>query len=160
MTVSYFERMSVPPYRLLREQLVPRPLDQVFAFFSKPENLEAITPAWLHFRIRAVDPLPVQTGTLIHYSLRIHGIPVRWTSRIIDWTPPHSFVDEQVRGPYRTWHHTHRFVAEGDSTRITDEVLYDLPFGILGRIVHRMKVKSDVEKIFAFREQKIREMFE
>jgi ligand-binding SRPBCC domain-containing protein len=149
----------MPPYRLLREQLVPRPLNEVFLFFSKPENLEAITPAWLHFKIMTVDPLPVRTGTLIHYSLRIHGVPVRWTSRIIDWSPPASFVDEQVRGPYHTWHHTHRFLAEGDNTRITDEVIYDLPFGILGRLVHRMKVKSDVGKIFDFREQRIREMF-
>lgn len=149
----------MPPYRLLREQLVSRTSDEVFLFFSKPENLEAITPAWLHFRIRTVEPTPVQTGTLIHYSLRIHGVPARWTSRIIDWTPPHSFVDEQVRGPYRSWHHTHRFLAEGDKTRIVDEVLYELPFGAMGRLAHRMKVRSDVEKIFAFRALRIGEMF-
>lgn len=146
-------------YRLLREQLVPRPLNEVFPFFSKPENLEAITPDWLNFRILTVAPVPVRAGTLIHYSLRIHGVPLRWTSRIVDWTPPYSFVDEQVRGPYRTWHHTHRFSAEGDKTRITDDILYELPFGVLGRLVHSMKVKSDVEKIFAFRERRIREMF-
>jgi len=146
------------PYRLLREQLVARPLDEVFSFFSKPENLEAITPAWLHFRTMTVAPSPVQTGTLIRYSLRIHGVPLHWTSRIVEWAPPHSFVDEQVRGPYRTWHHTHRFVAEGNQTRIVDDVLYALPFGPMGRLAHRMKVKSDVEKIFAFREMRIRQM--
>jgi ligand-binding SRPBCC domain-containing protein len=147
------------PYRLLREQVVPRPLDEVFSFFSKPENLEAITPAWLHFRILNVDPKPVQTGTLIRYTLRIHGIPVRWISRIIDWNPPSSFADVQVKGPYSTWHHTHRFIAEGSNTRIVDEVLYELPFGPIGRLVHRLKVKSDVEKIFDYREAKIRELF-
>lgn len=147
------------PYRLFREQVVPRPLEEVFAFFLLPENLEAITPGWLHFRILNVDPRPVQTGTLIRYSLRIHGLPVRWVSRIVDWTPPHSFVDVQVTGPYRTWHHTHRFFAEDGKTRIVDEVLYELPFGPIGRLAHHVRVKTDVVRIFDFREEKIRRLF-
>jgi len=147
------------PYQLVHEQLVPSPLDQVFAFFSRTENLETITPDWLHFKILSVDPQPVQTGTLINYELRMRGLPLRWTSKIIEWDPPHKFVDFQVRGPYKLWRHTHRFLAEDQSTRIVDEVVYALPLGPLGRLAHWLMVKRDVEKIFAFREEKIRALF-
>jgi ligand-binding SRPBCC domain-containing protein len=151
--------MTNNPYRLVHEQLVPRKLEEVFDFFSRAENLETLTPGFLHFKIVSVSPLPVQKGTLINYKLRVRGLPLRWTSEIREWDPPTQFVDFQTRGPYKVWHHTHRFIAEGNNTRIVDEVLYDLPFGALGRIAHSVMVKSDVEKIFHYREMKIRELF-
>lgn len=89
----------------------------------------------------------------------MRGLPLRWTSKITEWEPPNRFVDFQVRGPYKLWHHTHRFIAEGSSTRIIDEVLYELPLGPFGRLAHRLMVKRDVRNIFAFREEKIRALF-
>jgi ligand-binding SRPBCC domain-containing protein len=151
--------MKHVPYTLLREQVVSRKLEEVFEFFSCANNLESLTPKWLHFKILSVDPQPVQKGSLISYRLRVHGLPVNWTSEIVEWNPPHKFVDLQVRGPYKLWRHTHRFRAEGERTRITDVVLYALPLGILGRVAHRLMVRSDVEKIFAFREEQIRALF-
>ena len=151
--------MTNNPYRLVHEQLVPRKLEEVFDFFSRAENLETLTPGFLHFKIVSVSPLPVQKGTLINYKLRVRGLPLRWTSEIREWNPPTQFVDIQTRGPYKLWRHTHRFVAEGNNTRIMDEVLYDLPFGPLGRLAHSVLVKSDVEKIFRYREMKIQALF-
>ena len=116
-------------------------------------------PDWVRFKILDVAPQPVQKGTLIHYALRVRGLPLRWTSRIVDWAPPNRFVDLQLRGPYKLWRHTHRFIAVGDATRIVDEVLYQLPLGVLGRVARRLFVQRDLEKIFAFREVKIRELF-
>jgi ligand-binding SRPBCC domain-containing protein len=149
----------VTTYSLVREQVVPRRLEEVFTFFARAENLECLTPGWLNFKILSVDPQPAQKGTQISYALRVHGLPLRWTSEIVEWNPPHSFVDVQVRGPYQLWHHIHRFQAEGERTRIIDEVLYALPLGSLGRVAHRLMVRSDVERIFAFREEKIRTLF-
>lgn len=146
-------------YKLFHEQLVPRKLEEVFDFFSRPGNLETLTPGFLRFKVVSVSPQPVQKGTLINYKLRVRGLPLRWTSEIREWDPPTRFVDFQTRGPYKLWHHTHRFIAEGNNTRIMDEVLYDLPFGLLGKIVHSFMVKSDVEKIFRYREMKVRELF-
>lgn len=146
-------------YSFVHEQLVPRRLDEVFAFFSRPENLQSITPDWLNFNVLSAGPQPLQKGTRIHYRLRVHGVPVRWTSEIVAWEPPHKFTDLQVRGPYKLWRHTHVFAAEGNSTRISDEVLYELPFGPLGGLVHWLMVRRDVEKIFAFRKARIRELF-
>jgi len=151
--------MTNNPYRLVHEQLVPRKLEEVFDFFSRAENLETLTPGFLHFKIVSVSPLPVQKGTLINYKLRVRGLPLRWTSEIREWNPPTQFVDFQTGGPYKLWHHTHRFIAEGNNTRIMDEVLYDLPFGPLGRLAHSVLVKSDVEKIFRYREMKIQALF-
>ena len=151
--------MANNPYRLVHEQLVPRKLEEVFEFFSRAENLEILTPDFLHFKIVSIHPQPLQKGTLINYKLRVRGIPLGWTSEIREWDPPVRFVDFQTRGPYKLWHHTHRFIAEGDNTRIMDEVLYDLPFGVLGKVAHAVMVKSDVENIFRYREMKIRELF-
>lgn len=152
-------RMAEKPYIVESSQLVRRPLAEVFAFFARAENLEILTPEWLHFRIRSVQPEPIQKGTLITYSLRLHGIPLGWTSEITDWEPPHRFVDLQLRGPYKLWRHEHRFQAQGDATLITDRVELSLPFGPLGHLVYKLKVRSDVQRIFAFREQKINAVF-
>ena len=151
--------MADKTYTLSFAQQVSRPLPQVFDFFSQAENLEALTPPWLNFKILAVKPKPVQQGTLIKYSLRVHGIPLHWTSEIVEWEPPHRFVDLQLRGPYRLWRHEHRFEARDGGTLISDTVNLALPLGVLGQIAYKIKVKSDVQKIFAFRENAIRSLF-
>ncbi len=139
------------PFVLRAEQRIPRPLDEVFEFFSRAENLEQITPPWLNFRIRNVQPSPVAAGTLIRYSLRWHVFPIRWTTRIETWQPPHRFVDLQLRGPYALWRHEHRFEAIPGGTLMSDTVQYRLPLGALGRLAHGLGVRRDVESVFAYR---------
>ncbi len=139
------------PFVFRTEQFVPKPLDEVFEFFSKAENLQQVTPPWLHFQILSVDPPNLREGTLIRYSIRWSCLPIRWITTIADWEPPHRFVDVQLSGPYQLWRHEHRFVACGNGTWISDEVRYLLPFGIVGRIAHRLKVRSDIESIFTYR---------
>jgi ligand-binding SRPBCC domain-containing protein len=147
------------PYKIIHEQVVPRPLEEVFSFFSRAENLEAITPEWLSFRVLSVAPKPIRKGTVIEYRLSLRGLPLRWTSEIREWEPPHRFVDVQLSGPYKLWHHTHLFIAAGQSTRLRDEVLYDLPLGAIGRLIHRLVVGRDVQQVFDFREARIRAIF-
>ena len=147
------------PYKVVHEQVVPRPLGEVFSFFSRAENLEAITPGWLKFSVLSVAPQPLEKGTLIRYRLRVRGLPLRWTSEIVEWRPPHKFVDVQRQGPYKLWHHTHLFFAEGVNTRIRDEVLYSLPLGFIGKFIHWLAVRRDVERIFAFRHKRICALF-
>jgi|SRR5579863_1309255 len=147
------------PFVLRAEQFIPLPLPEVFKFFSDAHNLQRLTPAWMHFRILSVDPQPVQQGTLIRYSLRWRIFPIHWTTEIIAWEPPHRFVDIQLKGPYKLWHHEHRFVAEASGTRILDEVQYALPLGPLGRMAHALKVKKDVARIFEYRKQMVLQVF-
>lgn len=143
-------------YVLERETKVACPLAQVFDFFSQAENLEALTPPWLRFRIATPQPIKMQQGATIAYQLRVRGIPIRWLTGIELWRPPHEFVDVQLKGPYRLWHHTHRFEEYHGGTRVVDIVRYALPFGPLGRLVHRLQVADDLAKIFNYREQRVR----
>ncbi len=151
----------VTVYRLYRKQRVERPIEEVFAFFERPENLDTITPPSLRFRILTPLPIVMKEGALIDYSVRISGLPVRWTTYIDRYDPPHNFVDVQLRGPYSFWHHTHRFtVAGSNATLIEDEVLYLLPFGVAGRAAHALWVRRQLEYIFDYRARRYRELFE
>jgi ligand-binding SRPBCC domain-containing protein len=146
-------------HTLRREQWIPRPIAEVFSFFSDARNLEEITPPWLGFRILTPGPIRIAAGTRIRYRLSLHGIPLGWTTEIRRWLPPFCFVDVQLRGPYRLWHHTHRLEPKDGGTLMTDVVRYRLPFGIIGRAMHYFKVRGDVERIFDYRFGRIQEVF-
>jgi ligand-binding SRPBCC domain-containing protein len=138
-------------HQLYREQFVPRPLDDVFAFFAEADNLERITPPWLGFGLLRSEPVELGVGTLIEYRLRLHRIPLRWISRIQVWEPGRAFEDVQVKGPYRLWQHRHEFRRAGSGTLALDHVRYALPLGPLGELAHSMFVERDLARIFAFR---------
>src|SRR5512138_228109 len=140
----------MPIYTLRREQFVPKPIDEVFAFFSDAGNLQAITPDHLDFEILTPRPIAMRAGALLDYRLKWHGVPLRWRTKILEWNPPHGFVDVQLKGPYKLWHHTHAFEAEADGTRVRDVVRYELPLGPVGEIAHALMVGKDVEAIFDF----------
>jgi ligand-binding SRPBCC domain-containing protein len=139
-------------HHLYREQLVAKPLDQVFAFFAQAGNLERITPPWLGFNLVTPEPVEMRAGVLIEYRLRLHRVPLRWISRIALWEPGWAFEDVQVRGPYRLWRHRHEFMPAGGGTLVRDRVRYALPLGPLGVAVHAAVVERDLERIFAFRQ--------
>ena len=146
---------------LTREQHLPVAPAQVFPFFGDALNLEAITPPWLGFRVTAPGPIDMGPGTLIEYRLRLHGIPIRWSTTIAVWDPPRRFVDVQLSGPYRMWHHTHDFTEASDGgTSMRDTVRYALPLGPLGALAHRLLVKRDLARIFDFREAAVGRYFE
>ena len=142
---------------LRREQRLEAPPETVFPFFADARNLEAITPSLLRFRLLTPEPVEMRSGTFLQYALRVRGVPVRWDTLIQDWEPPHRFVDVQVRGPYRLWHHTHELVAldGGRATLMRDTVRYAVGFGVLGEVARRALVARDVEAIFAFRAERV-----
>ena len=143
---------------LRREQRLPGPPEAVFPFFADARNLEAITPPLLRFRLLTPDPIEMGVGTFLQYRLRLRGVPVRWDTLIQEWDPPHRFVDVQVRGPYRLWHHTHELEPAGDGTLMRDTVRYAIGFGALGEIARRAVVARDLDAIFAFREERVPEL--
>jgi ligand-binding SRPBCC domain-containing protein len=139
-------------YLLQRSQRIPIPVEDAFAFYADTLNLEPMTPPWLHFRVLNREALRMEAGALLHYRLKLHGFPIRWTTRIESWEPPSGFVDTQLKGPYRLWEHTHTFEADGETaTVIHDRVRYALPLGPLGWVAHRLFVRRDLERIFDFR---------
>lgn len=135
---------------------LPRPRAEVFGYFGDAGNLQEITPPWLHFRIVTPQPIGMRPGALIEYRLRLHGIPIRWRTRIVVWHPPNHFVDVQLRGPYALWEHTHTFVPDGEhAVVIRDRVRYALPFGAVGRLAHTLFVRRDLERIFDYRRRAV-----
>lgn len=143
--------------RLLESEVwLPRPRAEVFAFFADAFNLQEITPPFLRFRVVTPRPVEMRVGAIIDYRLRVRGLPMRWRSEITAWDPPHRFVDEQVIGPYRLWRHEHTFEERDGGTLCRDRVEYAVP---LDPLVHRLLVRPDVERIFAFRAHRLRECF-
>ena len=144
-------------YRLKAVQWFDLPLEQVFEFFSDAMELEKITPEFLKFKVLTPQPISIEQGTLLDYRLKLHGIPIKWRTEISVWEPPFRFVDQQLRGPYHRWHHEHRFEEIDGKTRVSDDVHY-IPRG--GALIHRFLVKPDLEKIFGFRQDRLREIFD
>ena len=146
MTIHQFES----------ELWLPRSREEVFAFFSDPSKLDAITPPWLHFRTTTPGPIEMRSAALIDYKLRLRGFPMRWRTKIKVWEPPIRFVDEQIRGPYRMWIHEHTFEERDGGTLVRDRVRYAIALDLF---VHRWLVRPDIERIFRFRTEKLREYF-
>jgi len=139
--------------------MVSADLDKVFDFFSKPENLAAMTPGWLDFQILTPSPVPMREGGIIDYQIGLGPVPARWRSMITTYQPGRLFIDEQLDGPYSFWHHTHRFEEKSSGTLLTDEVRYQMPYGVLGRITHFLVIKAQLRKIFAHRHKFIARKF-
>ena len=146
-------------YELNSSQFIPKPIEKVFSFFSKPENLEDITPENLHFTIITPLPIIMAVGQIIDYRIRIRGFPIHWRSEIDSYDPPYSFVDEQIKGPYSLWYHTHEFIEKNKGTLIYDNVKYKIPFGYLGKIANLLWVARDLDKIFLYRKRAIANFF-
>ncbi|MDL1894218.1 SRPBCC family protein [Sphingobacteriales bacterium CHB3] len=146
-------------HTLQRVQTLDYPIDEVFEFFRSPENLSRITPPWLNFRILTPLPLEMQRGTLIDYTVNWLGIPVRWTTMIASYNPPHRFIDQQLVGPYSFWYHIHTFIEKSRKTEMHDEVRYVLPLGIVGEAVHTWIVRRQLDRIFDYREIAVRQQF-
>jgi ligand-binding SRPBCC domain-containing protein len=145
-------------YTLTASIVVNRPIADVFAFFAEATNLNAITPPWLNFHITTELPIEMAESTVIDYSLRLHRFPVRWRSRIEDWSPPERFTDVQLKGPYRSWRHEHRFTQiTVNETSVEDEVTYRV---LGGAVTHRLLVRRDLLRIFEYRQQQILRLLE
>lgn len=154
-------------YVLVAEQSLPLPRAEVFPFFANARNLQEITPPSLGFHILTPDSELRTTceGQLIDYRIRLRGLPLRWRTRIAEWNPPNSFADEQLRGPYALWHHTHTFAdvigTNGEAwTQMIDTVRYRPPLGqVLGGMANRIFVQRELRMIFTFRREALIKRF-
>jgi ligand-binding SRPBCC domain-containing protein len=125
----------------------------VFPFFADAQNLEQLTPPWLSFKVLTPTPIAMHVGALIDYRIKLRGLPLRWRTRIARWEPPHAFADEQLRGPYTLWHHTHTFTPCDGGTVLGDEVVMRPKGGPLAGLIMNAFVRRDVERIFRFRSE-------
>jgi ligand-binding SRPBCC domain-containing protein len=143
-------------FRLRCAQEISYPIDEVFAFFSRPENLAKLTPPSMGFQLLTPRPIDMTAGLDLEYRIRPLGFPMRWISRIRTWNPPHSFTDIQLKGPFRSWEHIHRFVSTDTGTRIEDDVHYRVPGG---RLADKWFVRGQLLGQFRYRTIRMRELF-
>lgn len=143
---------------LTSELLIRRPRAEVFSFFADAENLEQITPPELRFEITTELPIAMREGAVIDYRLRLFGWPTLWRTLISTWEPETRFVDEQVKGPYALWVHTHTFEETDEGTMVRDHVRYRLPLYPLGEIAYPL-VRLQLRRIFAYRRRTLLERF-
>jgi ligand-binding SRPBCC domain-containing protein len=148
-------------YRLERRQFLPTSIDTAWAFFSNPHNLPQITPNWLDFKITTTIPVKMQAGMIINYRLKtLWGLPTTWITEITHVNEPLFFVDEMRYGPYRFWHHQHRFIQTTAGIEMQDTVNYALKFGWLGQILHNMVIRTQLDEIFDYRQTALEAIFE
>jgi ligand-binding SRPBCC domain-containing protein len=139
-------------HHLERRQIIPVSLEDAWSYFATPHNLEEMTPPSLSFRIQWGGDEPMHPGQLIGYRVKIAPLTwVNWLTEITTVEPNHVFVDEQRRGPYRLWHHMHRFTPVPGGTECLDRVRYELPFGPLGSAMHALFIRRQLQNIFAYR---------
>jgi len=144
---------------LNKQTLINKPLEEVFSFFSKPGNLNLITPPELGFEILTELPFEMKKGAVIDYVIKLKGIPLKWKTEITKWEPPFLFEDTQLKGPYKIWIHEHSFKETKSGTIMTDIVKYRSPGWIFEFILHNLFVKKNVSSIFNYREKVLNEIF-
>jgi ligand-binding SRPBCC domain-containing protein len=146
--------------RFERTTRLRAPLGEVFDFFSSPENLGRITPPEMRFRIVEGPGRKLREGDRIKYTIRVMGVPVRWTTRIVEWRDGEAFADLQEKGPYAYWLHTHSFREVDGLVEMRDVVEYELPLGLAGRLVAGWLVRRQIEAIFEYRAKVMQTLFE
>ena len=148
-------------HQIIQHQEIKGSLSEVWNFFSNPRNLQTITPDYMDFRITSGElPTDIYPGQIITYSVSpIAGIPLFWMSEIKQVIPFKMFIDEQRKGPYKLWHHEHRFEEQNGMVRMTDIVHYQLPYWLFGELAGNVFIKKQLSRIFEFRKKKVMDLF-
>ncbi len=155
--MEFYEHSGI--YSFQTKQLLPVTLECAWHFFSTPQNLQKLTPSDLDFRITTPVNLPIHQGQIITYGIRIFPfIRSNWVTEITTVEHQKMFIDEQRFGPYKLWHHQHRFEEVEGGVLMTDHVHFKLPFAILAPIAYRMFIKKKLQSIFEYRKQTLEEM--
>jgi len=147
-------------YRLYNKQFLPISLETAWDFFSSPNNLQVITPKELDFKITSIDSEKAYAGQMITYSIKLNSIfKMNWVTEITHLENKNLFVDEQRFGPYKMWHHVHKFEKVDQGVLMTDIIHFKLPFPLFAGISYNLIVKKKLRQIFSHRELKLNELF-
>ncbi len=156
-----FEKPDRYTHLLSTSQIIAIPVEKVFSFFEKPENLFEITPDWLNFRFdNKGGQSQTCEGAEFDYTIRWFAIRIKWHATISEYRHPEMFTDIQVQGPYDMWRHLHTFEPVPEGTLMRDFVTYRIPFGLMGNILHSIMIKKQLKDIFSYRSVRIAEWAE
>jgi len=115
----------------------------------------------MNFKIlNRTDAGEMYPGMIVSYTLSpLFNISIKWATEIAQVNELKYFIDNQIKGPYKIWHHEHRFKEIANGIEMRDILFYELPYGAFGRLVHKLFIKKKVEEIFNYRSEKIKELF-
>ena len=147
-------------HHLKQSQTLPVDRKVLWEFISVPQNLNKITPSDMAFEIIGEPPEKAYAGLLLEYRVKVPLLGwSTWLTEIKYVEDGVSFMDEQRVGPYKLWMHTHRLEEVEGGTKMTDDIIYQVPFGIFGSIAHVLFVRRTLERIFRYRREKLEEIF-
>ena len=146
-------------HKYYSEIIIPKPINEVFDFFDKPQNLKKLMPNFMRFNLLTPEPITMKEGAIFDYIVTVFGINQRWTSYISDYNPPYSFTDIQLKGPNSYWNHIHVFEEVKDGTKVIDKVCYLLPMGPFGRVANKIIMIPIIKKLFQHRKNIITKQF-
>lgn len=148
-------------YKLQQTQDIPVDIEKAWNFFSSPDNLKLITPEYMNFKIlNKSDAGDMYPGMIITYTISpLFKISIKWATEITQVKNHKYFIDNQIKGPYKIWHHEHHFKQTDKGVEMRDVLFYELPYGFLGKLAYKLFVKRRVEEIFSYRSEKIKELF-
>lgn len=147
-------------YRLKMEQTFDVAPDELFSFVANPTNLERLMPPSLNVKLIHADHNPVREGTFMELQFKLGRFPFRWTGRVTDYRRNEYFKDEMDYGPFRVWEHSHMINRTPDGhAQLQDLVYYELPAGLLGRMVHGIFVGRRLRSAFLHRADVMRSEF-
>ncbi|MCB9196157.1 MAG: SRPBCC family protein [Flavobacteriales bacterium] len=147
---------------LKREQILKNvSLEEAWSFFSNPANLKEITPGYMGFDIVSKSNSDnMYSGQIIRYTVKpLLGIPMYWTTEIVQVNAPHFFIDQQLDGPYKIWHHQHKFHEVDGGVLMEDIIHYKPPFGIFGDAANQLLIRKKLKEIFNYRKKAISAIF-
>ena len=148
-------------YSLETKQIIDRPIEEIWSFFTNPKNLNQLTPSDMNFKILSGSSDDFYEGKIISYSINpFKFYNIKWVTEITKIKKNDFFIDEQRFGPYKMWHHEHHFIKNNDNTTtIHDKVIYKLPYGIIGKINHKLFIKKRLLEIFNFRKKTMKQLY-
>ena len=148
-------------YSLETKQIIDRPIEEIWSFFTNPKNLNQLTPSDMNFKILSGNSDDFYEGKIISYSVNpFKFYNIKWVTEITKIKKNDFFIDEQRFGPYKMWHHEHHFIKNNDNTTtIYDKVIYKLPYGIIGKLSHKLFIKKRLLEIFNFRKKTIKKLY-
>ncbi|RFS20678.1 hypothetical protein DVR12_19150 [Chitinophaga silvatica] len=148
-------------YQFIQEQQLPVSMEAIWDYISSPDNLKEITPEYMDFKVTSLAPSDkMYPGLIITYIIKpLLNIPLKWMTEITQVKDMEYFVDEQKIGPYRLWHHQHRFKEIEGGVLMTDIVTYAPPFGFLGAIANKLFLKKQLKELFEYRTKALEKRF-
>jgi len=147
--------------QIIRKQTIKSDIDSIWKFISSPKNLELITPKWMNFKVTSKNTdQNMYPGMIITYNITpFLNLKMVWITEITHIEDHKLFIDEQRIGPYKMWHHEHRFDQIDDGIIMTDTITYVPPFGLLGMVANILFIKKRIKKIFDHRQYIIEKIF-